>query len=238
MSINTTPFLHLPQWTASEQPSYLGEMNQAYSAIDTGYGEIKTLAQTGVTGSQAAVATADAAKEQSQANAAAITTLQQSVASLESDFIDASHIKTLNLTYDNVYDGFEITSAFTHYNRYCAHFFISIRNNNWANFFKTHITSSTAVCKLTNIPYIYKTISLYGGFSFSINVTSSLGHWGDAMSVYISQAGNLMLGGGDASITGNSNTLMSLTATLPIFRQSTAKIRTSEMLDNCLYIAD
>lgn len=42
MSINTTPNLHLPQWTSDEKPSWLSEMNQAFSAIDMGFAENKT----------------------------------------------------------------------------------------------------------------------------------------------------------------------------------------------------
>lgn len=41
MSINTTPNLHLPQWTSDEKPSWLTEMNQAFSSIDMGFAENK-----------------------------------------------------------------------------------------------------------------------------------------------------------------------------------------------------
>lgn len=42
MSINTTPNLHLPQWTSDEKPQWLTEMNGAFSRIDMGYAENKT----------------------------------------------------------------------------------------------------------------------------------------------------------------------------------------------------
>lgn len=41
MAINTTPNLHLPQWTPNEKPSYLVDFNQAFAAIDTGFSEVK-----------------------------------------------------------------------------------------------------------------------------------------------------------------------------------------------------
>ena len=69
MSIQTTPFLHLPQWTAEEQPSFLGEINPAWAAIDTGYGDIKTSTDTAITMASAAVNTANMSKTQSEANA-------------------------------------------------------------------------------------------------------------------------------------------------------------------------
>lgn len=37
-TINTTPNLHLPQWTADEKPTWLVDMNGAFSGIDTAYG--------------------------------------------------------------------------------------------------------------------------------------------------------------------------------------------------------
>lgn len=41
MAINTTPNLHLPQWTPNEKPSYLVDFNQAFAAIDTGFAGVK-----------------------------------------------------------------------------------------------------------------------------------------------------------------------------------------------------
>lgn len=41
MSLNTTPNIKLPQWTSDEKPSFLVEMNGAFSSIDTSYGLLK-----------------------------------------------------------------------------------------------------------------------------------------------------------------------------------------------------
>lgn len=57
MAINTTPNLHLPQWTPNEKPSYLVDFNQAFAAIDTGFSNVKE-------GSDGAVQTATAALAQ------------------------------------------------------------------------------------------------------------------------------------------------------------------------------
>lgn len=141
MSINTTPFLHLPQWTAEEHPSFLSEMNQAYAAIDTGYGDVKTLAQTGVNESAEAVDTANGAKQQSQANAGAITTLQQSLTQLEADYVNSHSAKHVTLQCTPV-DGIPVTINWGRvtYNDYFAHFEFSFRFTE--NFNNTNTTAS------------------------------------------------------------------------------------------------
>lgn len=70
MAINTTPNLHLPQWTPNEKPSYLVDFNQAFAAIDTGFAGIKE-------GSDGAVQTATAALAQA---ASALQTANQAQA--------------------------------------------------------------------------------------------------------------------------------------------------------------
>lgn len=41
MAINTTPNLHLPQWTPNEKPAYLTDFNQAFASIDTGFAGVQ-----------------------------------------------------------------------------------------------------------------------------------------------------------------------------------------------------
>ena len=125
MSVNTTPFLHLPQWEANEQPSYLGEINPAFAAIDVGYGDIKTLAQTGVSGSQDAITASNAAKAQSQANAGAITTLQQELTQLKADFVNGHYVRQITLTSDPV-ENVSARRQIITYNDYMAHIYFEI----------------------------------------------------------------------------------------------------------------
>lgn len=232
MSVNTTPFLHLPQWDANEQPSYLGEINPAFAAIDSGYGDIKTLAQTGVSGSQEAVTTANAAKAQSQANAAAITTLQQSLTQLEADFINASYLKNKTFTPINVIDTITFTVATVIYNKYNAFFKIDLKCTNWAVFLAAHTSASVALGKLPDIPFVFRRIDLSGGFSFPLNVSDSFGNWTDKLSAWISADGTVVLGSA-SNTSGSSSTTLSLVASLPIFMSSSA--RNAVNLDNCLY---
>lgn len=58
MSINTTPNLELPQWTSNEKPSFLTEINGAWSSIDTAYGLMKSEQESLTTRQSAVEATA------------------------------------------------------------------------------------------------------------------------------------------------------------------------------------
>ena len=147
MSVNTTPFLHLPQWDANEQPSYLGEINPAFAAIDSGYGDIKTLAQTGVSGSQEAITTANDAKAQSQANAGAITTLQQEHAALEADFVNSHYSRQLNLECTVEAENVTVKNAVITYNDYFAHIRFELTFSQDTQFPRT-----TKILSVSNFP--------------------------------------------------------------------------------------
>lgn len=156
MSIQTTPFLHLPQWTAEEQPSFLGEINPAWAAIDAGYGDIKTSAGTAITTANAAVNTANAAKSQSQANAGVITQLQQQIAQLEADFVNQSYLVNDNPEITTSHSGVTInTGAFFH-NGYAAvgHFVLSLSQGSYT------FNNTSPVFTVTNLPYVWKEITL------------------------------------------------------------------------------
>ena len=232
MSVNTTPFLHLPQWDANEQPSYLGEINPAFAAIDSGYGDIKTLAQTGVSGSQEAITTANAAKAQSQANAGAITTLQQALTQLEADFINASSLKNKTFTPTEVVDTITFSVATVVYNKYNAFFKIYLKCTKLATFLAAHSSDSIALGKLPDIPFIFQRIDLSGGFSFPLNMTDSFGTWADKLSAWIKADGTVVLGAA-SNTSGSTATTLNLVASLPIFMSSSA--RNAVNLDNCLY---
>ena len=165
MSINTTPFLHLPQWTAEEHPSFLSEINQGYASIDAGYGDIKTLAQTGVTGAAEAVATANEAKQQSQANAGAITTIQQSITQLETSIADSHYSRQITLTSEPI-DGVTVNKQIITYNQYFANIFFEIKFNS------DMTVPSTETVLLNNVSGMPGTVRRLTGISNIILETS------------------------------------------------------------------
>lgn len=87
MAINTTPNLHLPQWTPNEKPSYLVDFNQAFAAIDTGFSEVKE-------GSDGAVQIATNAYNQA---ASALQTANQTQNALN-DVIGRMRTRAINIT--------------------------------------------------------------------------------------------------------------------------------------------
>lgn len=227
MSVNTTPFLHLPQWEANEQPSYLGEINPAFSAIDSGYGDIKTLAQTGVSSSQEAVTTANAAKAQSQANAGAITTLQQEHTALAADFVNSHHTQQVALQCTPV-DGVPITIVWGRvtYNAYCAHFEFLFR-------FTTNINKTDnpgATYPIINIEGVPGTILRAVGFTNAVASDENKNAQYNA-ACYLKQ-NVIELWQIRPNDTINAGTYMA-TFNLPIFYGSTTK---EAVLDGCMYI--
>lgn len=68
MALNTTPNLHLPQWTPNEKPAYLTDFNQAFASIDTGFAGVKESADSAA--SDATDAMAEAASALQTANQA------------------------------------------------------------------------------------------------------------------------------------------------------------------------
>lgn len=67
MAINTTPNLHLPQWTPNEKPSYLVDFNAAFKNIDDGFAGITTEVDSANQTASDAMAEASSAMSQAQA---------------------------------------------------------------------------------------------------------------------------------------------------------------------------
>lgn len=99
MSINTTPFLHLPQWTAEEKPSFLAEINQGYASIDAGVRANQVAAEAAQTTAEAAKNQADEAVEQGHANAAGLVSLQQSINQLQELFTQSNQLREVTFTF-------------------------------------------------------------------------------------------------------------------------------------------
>lgn len=67
MAINTTPNLHLPQWTPDEKPSYLVDFNGAFKSIDDGFAGITTEVDNANQTASDAMAEASSATSEAQA---------------------------------------------------------------------------------------------------------------------------------------------------------------------------
>lgn len=62
-STNKTQYLQLPQWIGTDQPTWLGDMNDAFLKIDTGYNTISGNASSAISQAGQAVQTATNASE-------------------------------------------------------------------------------------------------------------------------------------------------------------------------------
>lgn len=121
MAINTTPNLHLPQWTPNEKPSYLVDFNAAFKNIDDGFAGITTEADSANQTALGAMAEASSAMSQAQAAMQtanqAQTGLNNHIASLEPAFISLP-VTELSSEFG--------TTVHLIYNGACAHFRVGV----------------------------------------------------------------------------------------------------------------
>lgn len=83
-STNKTQYLELPQWIGTDQPTWLGDMNDAFLKIDTGYNTVNGDASSAISQAGQAVQTAN------NANTAA-TTAQETAESADSKATTAAN---------------------------------------------------------------------------------------------------------------------------------------------------
>ena len=238
MSIQTTPFLHLPQWTAEEEPSFLGEINQAWSAIDTGYGDIKTSAGTAITTANAAVNTANSSMQQSQANAGQITLLQQKLQNLENVIAQSKTLQykgistTISSDYANMIK--EIVCNVV-YNEYSCIITMELQIKENLNF--NLPTGKYTIATLDNMPFTYSTLNLNTDIS-TINTTIKFDETQTATGVYcqISEGKLLMyIAGGFSTVTTTTQTNINIRESFPIFVGNAAR---GVIPDNCLFLKE
>lgn len=115
MAINTTPNLHLPQWTPNEKPSYLVDFNAAFKNIDDGFAGITTEADSANQTALGAMAEASSAMSQAQA---AMQTANQAQTALNNHV--ASLTPSLIVTPTNPTSSTITYSVLTVYNSACA----------------------------------------------------------------------------------------------------------------------
>lgn len=217
MSINTTPNLHLPQWTADEQPSFLAEINGAWSSIDTGYGQNKTDAATAITTSNNAVSIAEGAKQQSQANAGIITQLQQQFAALQTAFNDAGKIVVDTPVITSNIDGIEIRQYYANHNRFIAQIGFYI------NFGKAKTYSSfqnIPICTISGLPYTWSTINATIGETIGPvpNITTGSLQFYNAPACTIKSDGGVYVNLGEVVTTSNTTIALDVTFAIPIYQ--------------------
>lgn len=107
-STNKTQYLELPQWIGTDQPTWLGDMNDAFLKIDEGYGTISgnastAIAQAGqaVQDAENAVTKADAVETvANQANTNANTALQTANTALQTANTANSGLSAVESTLD------------------------------------------------------------------------------------------------------------------------------------------
>lgn len=235
MSIQTTPFLHLPQWTAEEQPSFLGEINPAWASIDEGYGDIKTSAGTAITTANAAVNTANEAKSQSQANAGAITQLQQNLQLLRTELESASTLKNASVEAEITPEYAEMFSGITCnvvYNNYCCLINIGLgvkSNLNWAK------PAGKNTVATVNLPFAYSTLSVNTDIS-TIGSTLKFGPITTTNGIFCTiQNGNVNLSITDAftPVITTTPPAIDIRASFPVFAGVANR---GTMPDNCLFM--
>ena len=129
MAINTTPNLHLPQWTPNEKPAYLTDFNQAFASIDTGFAGVQQ-------GSAGAVQTATNAYNQATLALQTANQAQASINEMRAD-LEPSLIN-LNFTPGNDIKQMHVHLA---YNMANAIIIIDITTNN--------TTSQSQLCTFT-----------------------------------------------------------------------------------------
>lgn len=236
MSIQTTPFLHLPQWSAEEQPSFLGEINPAWAAIDTGYGDIKASAGTAITTANAAVGTANASKQQSEANAGAITRLEQMVEALKNQVNSAGNLTVAELPvtvmpeWQNILTT-ENISSYVRYNNYCAEFEIH------ANI-KTNLNIATPAngdsLNIAGIPFTFSAIRCVSDIALVHTGTLGTAEIYKIIQGAINSNGVMFVGlnGGLQLVTGTTPIEIGFNFSLPIYRAA----NTRDIADNCLYL--
>lgn len=180
-STNKTEYLKLPQWIGTDKPTFLGDFNDAFLKIDTGYNTLNGTATTaGAEAGQAvekatealtkvntitptvntanenatqALATANTALSTASANTTKIESLQQSKVNIN----DLDNWQTISTT--TIVTASIISVVSVSYNPYIKCLNMFGRFGNGANM------TGTSLFKLNSIPFTIKSNrSIYGGF--------------------------------------------------------------------------
>lgn len=230
MSINTTPFLHLPQWTAEEKPSFLAEINQGYASIDAGVRANQVAAEAAQTAAEAAKNQADEAVEQGHTNAAGLVTLQQQLNNLAADLASANVIKTVHLNFTKspeLSQNITLIEGFLNYNNFCGSLRASF-NIAPASFTGDRIKLGI----LTGFP----TEVLFKNLAFMLNVVVNNDAETDFSYVTagnIDSDGTVWLNISNYHITPSEGRVVWTEKTFPVQTISGAR---KSIVDNCLYI--
>lgn len=230
MSINTTPFLHLPQWNAEEKPSFLAEINQGYASIDAGVRANQVAVEAAQTAAEAAKNQADEAVEQGHTNAAGLVSLQQQLNNLAAVVASASAIKTVKLNFvknQELTQNVTLIDAFLNYNNTCG----SLRAS-----FKIGPASFTGdrikIGVLTGFP----TGVMFKNLAFMINIAVNNNAEQDfsyLTSGNIDSDGTVWLNITNYNVTPTEGRVVWTEKTFPVQTITAAR---SVMVDNCLYI--
>lgn len=222
MSINTTPNLHLPQWTAEEQPKFLTEFNQAFGDIDSGYGAVNSTAATAIATAGAAETAANNAVATVNALSPRIITLENEMAAVNNRDADSRVVATttLDITPTSLLTTTE--NSKTNYNYYTGYININ------AKFSGTALASgSNTIGTITNLPYAIKELWGYTG----IETTNGL----YMCKLVIASSGAIILAV-SSNVTPASAALNRFTLSFPIFKASASQRISDDIPEGCAII--
>lgn len=231
MSINTTPFLHLPQWTADEKPSFLAEINQGYASIDAGVRANQVAAEAAQTAAEVAKNQADEAVEQGHTNAAGLVTLQQSINQLRALFTQSNQLIEVNFTFTkntNVTPDISLVQSRLVYNNFTANIRLEFKMGPG-----TYPTAAFDLGYLQGLPagLTFKNLSI---LSSVISADNSEPGFYYGFPWIVEPDGKVWASMNNYTVTDANGRLVWIEGSLPV--QSLTESRRNSMVDNCLYI--
>lgn len=231
MSINTTPFLHLPQWTAEEKPSFLAEINQGYASIDAGVRANQVAAEAAQTAAEAAKNQADEAVEQGHVNAAGLVSLQQSINQLQATFTQANQLREVTFTFTknaNVTPDITLVQSRLVYNNFTASFRLEFKMGPG-----TYPTQAFDLGYLQGLPasLTFKNLSILASV---ISADASEPGFYYGFPWIIEPDGKVWTSMNNYKVTDQNGRFIWIEGSLPV--QTLTESGRDGMVDNCLYI--
>lgn len=149
MSINTTPTLKLPQWTAEEHPSFLAEINPAWMTIDSAFADLKAKQEGQEADITEATTTANAAQTASNENAQAIVSTNNRITALNKEVVQVILPLTINSAYSTMITAAALTLT---YNNFILRAAVSLT---FAKTVNVNIPNHAIICTAANIPITF-----------------------------------------------------------------------------------
>lgn len=204
-STNKTQYLQLPQWIGTDQPTWLGDMNDAFLKIDTGYNTIggnassaisqageavqkATLAETAANNAKEAADDAENTANTAQNTAQSALTTANTALTNANNAVDglASKVSTTDLTSwvtltTNVSQATSVSEITALYNPT-----LKMLNLFGRLLASGEVFTGTTIFSITNLPFsITKNRNIYGGFFRTVSGNTA------PLPVVLTTAGNI-----------------------------------------------